>query len=50
MEFTSPGAGNMSVFRQIPEHIEIGLGWVSCQPDQIDSAETIVSRVEMALK
>jgi 5-methyltetrahydropteroyltriglutamate--homocysteine methyltransferase len=50
MEFTSPGAGEMSVFRQIPEHIEIGLGCVSCQPGQIDSVETIVSRVEAALK
>jgi 5-methyltetrahydropteroyltriglutamate--homocysteine methyltransferase len=50
MEFTSPGAGDMSVFRELPEHVEIGLGCVSCQPGQIDSAETIVSRVEMALK
>jgi 5-methyltetrahydropteroyltriglutamate--homocysteine methyltransferase len=50
MEFTSPGAGDMSVFKQLPEHVEIGLGCVSCQPGQIDSAETIVERVEMALK
>ncbi len=50
MEFTSPGAGDMSVFQRLPEHIEIGLGCVSCQPGQIDSAETIVERVEMALK
>jgi 5-methyltetrahydropteroyltriglutamate--homocysteine methyltransferase len=50
MEFTSPGAGDMSVFKRLPEHIEIGLGCVSCQPGQIDSAETIVSRVEQALK
>lgn len=50
MEFTTPGAGDMSVFQRLPEHIEIGLGCVSCQPGQIDSAETIVSRVEMALK
>ena len=50
MEFTSPGAGDMSVFQRLPEHIEIGLGCVSCQPGQIDSAETIVARVEMALK
>src|SRR5215208_5194027 len=42
MEFTSPGAGDMSVFRQLPEHVEIGLGCVSCQPGQIDSAATIV--------
>ncbi len=50
MEFTTPGAGDMSVFQRLPEHVEIGLGCVSCQPGQIDSAETIVSRVEMALK
>ena len=50
MEFTSPGAGDMSVFKQLPEHVEIGLGCVSCQPGQIDSADTIVERVETALK
>lgn len=50
MEFTSPGAGDMSVFQRLPENVEIGLGCVSCQPGQIDSVETIVSRVETALK
>src|SRR5580765_5497262 len=50
MEFTSPGAGDMSVFKQLPDHVQIGLGCVSCQPGQIDSAETIVSRVETALR
>jgi 5-methyltetrahydropteroyltriglutamate--homocysteine methyltransferase len=50
MEFTTPGAGDMSVFKELPEHVEIGLGCVSCQPGQIDSADTIVARVEQALK
>jgi 5-methyltetrahydropteroyltriglutamate--homocysteine methyltransferase len=50
MEFTSPGAGDMSLFKRLPEHVEIGLGCVSCQPGQIDSVETIVQRVETALK
>jgi 5-methyltetrahydropteroyltriglutamate--homocysteine methyltransferase len=50
MEFTSPGAGDMSVFKRLPENVEIGLGCVSCQPGQIDSVETIVHRVETALK
>ena len=50
MEFTSPGAGDMSVFQRLPEHVEIGLGCVSCQPGQIDSPEIIVKRVDMALK
>jgi 5-methyltetrahydropteroyltriglutamate--homocysteine methyltransferase len=50
MEFTAPGAGDMSVFERLPEHVEIGLGCVSCQPGQIDSPEAIVERVEMALR
>lgn len=50
MEFTTPGAGDMSVFRHLPENIEVGLGCVSCQPGQIDSADTIVARVEAALQ
>ena len=50
MEFTAPGAGDMSVFKELPEHMEVGLGCVSCHPGQIDSPETIVERVEMALK
>jgi 5-methyltetrahydropteroyltriglutamate--homocysteine methyltransferase len=50
MEFTSPAAGDMSVFERLPEQVEVGLGCVSCQPGQIDSAETIVQRVEMALR
>lgn len=50
MEFTTPGAGDMSVFQRLPEHVEVGLGCVSCQPGQIDTADTIVSRVEQALR
>lgn len=50
MEFTTPGSGDMSVFRQLPEHMEIGLGCVSCLPGQVDSVATIVGRVEQALK
>jgi 5-methyltetrahydropteroyltriglutamate--homocysteine methyltransferase len=50
MEFTTPGAGDMSVFKQLPQHVQIGLGCVSCQPGEIDSADTIVSRVETALR
>jgi 5-methyltetrahydropteroyltriglutamate--homocysteine methyltransferase len=50
MEFTTPGAGDMAVFKQLPEQVEVGLGCVSCQPGQIDSTETIVERVEQALK
>ncbi|MDA1053063.1 MAG: cobalamin-independent methionine synthase II family protein [Planctomycetota bacterium] len=50
MEFTTPGSGEMSVFRELPEDVEIGLGCVSCLPGEIDSADTIVARVEQALK
>ncbi len=50
MEFTTPGVGDMSVFKELPEHIEVGLGCVSCQPGQIDSPDTVVDRVEMALE
>lgn len=50
MEFTAPGSGEMAVFKRLPEHIEVGLGCVSCQPGQIDSVDIIVSRVEQALE
>ena len=50
MEFTTPGAGEMSVLGQLPEHVEIGLGVVSTLPGEIDSPETIVARVEQALQ
>ncbi len=49
MEFTTPGSGEMSVFRELPEAVEIGLGCVSCLPGEVDSADTIVARVEKAL-
>lgn len=48
-EFTTPGSGEMSVFRELPEDVEIGLGCVSCLPGEVDSADTIVARVEKAL-
>jgi len=48
MEFTAPGAGDMAVFKKLREDLEIGLGCVSVAPGQVDSAETIVSRVKQA--
>ncbi|MDB6056706.1 MAG: hypothetical protein JWO95_550, partial [Verrucomicrobiales bacterium] len=50
MEFTAPGAGDMAVFKKLREDLEIGLGCVSVAPGQVDSAETIVKRVEQALQ
>lgn len=49
MEFTTPGSGDMSVFQQLPETVEVGLGCVSTLPGEVDSVETIVARVETAL-
>jgi 5-methyltetrahydropteroyltriglutamate--homocysteine methyltransferase len=50
MEFTTPGAGDMAVFKKLRDDFEIGLGCVNCNPGEIDSAETIVNRVEQALQ
>ncbi len=48
MEFTAPGAGELSVLRRLREDLEIGLGCVSCQPGEVDSPEAIVDRVNRA--
>ena len=50
MEFTTPAAGDMHVFKRLRDDFEIGLGCVSTDPGVIDSPETIVARVEQALK
>jgi 5-methyltetrahydropteroyltriglutamate--homocysteine methyltransferase len=50
MEFTAPQAGDMAVFRELREDLEIGLGCVDVTPGRIDSAETIANRVRQALK
>ncbi|MGD9856710.1 MAG: hypothetical protein AB7U20_17320 [Planctomycetaceae bacterium] len=50
MEFTTPGSGAMSVLRELPDDVEIGLGVVSTLPGEVDSVETIVARVEQALE
>jgi 5-methyltetrahydropteroyltriglutamate--homocysteine methyltransferase len=50
MEFTSPQAGDMAVFRELREDFHIGLGCVDVTPGKIDSPETIVARVQQALK
>ncbi len=50
MEFTDPGAGDMEVFGKLREDLEIGLGCVGVAPGEVDSARTIVSRVEKALE
>jgi 5-methyltetrahydropteroyltriglutamate--homocysteine methyltransferase len=50
MEFTAPQSGDMAVFKELREDLEIGLGCVDVTPGQIDSAETIADRVRQALK
>lgn len=50
MEFTDPAAGDMDIFRKLREDLEIGLGCVGVTPGEVDSADTIVSRVETALR
>ena len=50
MEFTSPQAGDMAVFGELREDLEIGLGCVDVTPGRIDSAETIAGRVRQAMK
>jgi 5-methyltetrahydropteroyltriglutamate--homocysteine methyltransferase len=50
MEFTAPQAGDMTVFQDLRPDFEIGLGCVDVTPGQIDSPETIASRVRKALE
>jgi len=50
MEFTTPGAGDTAVFKNLREDFEIGLGCVNCQPGEIDEVEAIVERVENVLQ
>ena len=50
MEFTTPCAGDMAVFKHLRKDFEIGLGCVSVTPGQIDTAETIADRVKRALR
>jgi len=48
MEFTTPGSGDVAVFKMLREDFEIGLGCVSVTPGQIDAAEAIAARVKRA--
>lgn len=50
LEFTAPGVGDVSVLKDLRQDFEIGLGCVSVHPGEVDSPETIVDRVEQALR
>lgn len=49
LEFTIPVAGDFAVLRKLPDDRLVGLGCVDGRAAAIDSAETIVDRVEQAL-
>ncbi|MBI2192762.1 MAG: cobalamin-independent methionine synthase II family protein [Planctomycetes bacterium] len=48
LEFAIPVAGDVAVLRQLPEHLQIGLGCVDCRFPEIESAEVIAARVRKA--
>jgi 5-methyltetrahydropteroyltriglutamate--homocysteine methyltransferase len=50
MEFTAPQAGDMAVFGELREDLEIGLGCVDVTPGRVDSPQTIAERVHKALQ
>ncbi len=50
MEFTSPAVGDLAVFGELREDLEIGLGCVDVTPGKIDGPETIAGRVRQAMK
>ena len=49
MEFTAPGAGDLSVLKKLRGDFEIGLGCVGTTPGRIDTADEIYARVRKAL-
>ena len=50
MEFSSPGAGDAAVFKELRQDFEIGLGCVGVHPGAVDTAATIMARVEEAME
>lgn len=48
MEFTAPGAGDLSVLKKLRPDYEVGLGCVGTTPGEIDSADAIYARVKKA--
>ena len=50
LEFTTPESGDEKIFKDLRDDYEIGLGCVSVEPGKVDSAETIVERVERVLQ
>lgn len=50
MEWTDAGVGDAGVLQRLRDDFEIGLGCVSVTPGEVDSVDTIVARVETALR
>ena len=50
LEYSIPVAGDMSVLRALPDDRVIGLGCVDVRGEQVESAETIATRAEEALR
>src|SRR5262249_16128438 len=50
MEFTSPQAGDMAVFKELRPDFEVGLGCVDVTPGKVDEPEIIANRVRQALQ
>ncbi len=50
LEFSCPEMGDPRIFKSLREDFEIGLGCVGVHPGQVDTPETIVTRVEQVLK
>jgi 5-methyltetrahydropteroyltriglutamate--homocysteine methyltransferase len=49
LEFSIPVAGDVAVLRELPAHVQIGLGCVDVRFPEIDTPEQIVERVQKAL-
>lgn len=50
LEFTAPNSGDFTVLQHLRPQLHIGLGCLSVHHGQIDTPETIVARVEKALR
>jgi 5-methyltetrahydropteroyltriglutamate--homocysteine methyltransferase len=49
LEFSIPVAGDVAVLRELPAHVQVGLGCVDVRFPEIDTPEQIIERVEKAL-
>lgn len=50
MEFAVPGSGDFAILKKLPTRFAIGIGCVDCRSTVFDTADTIINRVEKAMK